>query len=96
MCSSDLDGDGPEHLRHTACGADGGVGTLGEFTEAGVTGGDIALAVGDADDRFREIIVLESDGAQHGAIGGALIALGDTVAISIECALIWGSTHDGM
>ena len=43
----------------------------------GVARRDGAVAVGDADDRLAEIVVAEADGAQHGAVGRALHAVGD-------------------
>src|SRR5208337_5099522 len=40
-----------------------------------VAGADFDPGVGDADERLGEIVVLESGGAQHGAGGGAIIAI---------------------
>ena len=45
---------------------------------------DRAVAVGDADDRFLEIGVLETHRAQHRAIGRALHALGDDLAAFVD------------
>ena len=50
------------------------LGDIRQLAEAGIAGGDVALAVGDADDRFVKIIISESDSAQHGAVGGSFVA----------------------
>ena len=43
------------------------------------------MAIGDADNGFVEIPILESDRAQHGAVGRARDALGDQAAAAVVC-----------
>ena len=63
-----------------AGGAHRRLGPVREHVEAGIARRDRAVAVGDPDDRLAEVAVAEADGAEHGAVGGALDAGGDCVA----------------
>ena len=51
-----------------------------EHVEAGVARRDGAVRVGDADDGLAEVVVAETDRAEHGPVGRALHALGDGAA----------------
>src|SRR5207245_5895044 len=76
-------GDSAEDLRHRAGLLDGGFSAFGQAVEAEVAGCDGAVSVSNADDGFGEVGIGEADGAEHGAVGGALDALGDDAAANI-------------
>jgi hypothetical protein len=77
-------GDGAEHLRHAPAGPDGGVGATGQHIEPGVAGRDRAVAIRDAHNGLGEVAIAESHGAKHRAVRGALVTLGDGLAVLIE------------
>ncbi len=73
-------GDGAEDLRHGLRLAQGFHGRCGQIVQAGIAGGDGAVAVGDADDGLIEIGVAKAHRAKHRAVGSAFDALGDYLA----------------
>src|SRR5690606_20303110 len=78
------DGYGAEHLGHAAGSPHGLVGNLGQGAEAGVAWRDGAVAVGDADYRFVEVVVSEADRSEHGAVRCTGVAGGGHGATTIE------------
>ena len=71
------DGDGVEDDRLAAVSVDAFGGIIGQFVDVHVAGRHHTPGRGDADLRFGEILVGETDGVQHGAAGGALHAVDD-------------------
>jgi hypothetical protein len=47
----------------------------GELVDVHVARGEVASSGGDADLRLLEILIGEADGAEHGAGGGAVVAV---------------------
>src|SRR5580658_7667252 len=71
-------GDGSENLRHGLLVSKDFRGAYGEVVQTGVTRGDVAIGVGNADDGFFKIAVAKADGPKHGAVWSTL----DTVRYS--------------
>src|SRR5213080_4257936 len=69
-----------------------GLGAQRQVVELGVAGRDRAVRVRDADDRLREVLIAEPDGAQHRTVGRALNAGGDRPAPEGAHRLIARST----
>jgi hypothetical protein len=78
------DGHGVEFQRSAARGADAFLDVFGEFAQVIVAGADFNPGVGDAHQRFVEIVVLQSAGAQHGSGGGAIRAVGKHMTSRLE------------
>jgi hypothetical protein len=72
-------------LRHRAGCAQRRHRTIDQRLDAGIARVHVRVAVGDADDRFFEIAVAETDCAQHGAIGRACDARGDEMTAFVQC-----------
>ena len=74
-----------EHHRHQAPvdrarGAEGHHRPVGQGADPHVAGGEVAVGVRHPDDGLVEVAVAEAHGAQHRAVGGPLVALGDGAA----------------
>ena len=66
------DRDGAEDLRHRAAGPRRPPRPARRGSRPALQGVIVLVAVGDADDRLVEVVVVEADGAEHGAVGRAL------------------------
>src|SRR6202050_2624589 len=64
--------DGSELLRHGFLFSKNFCGAYGEVVQTGVAGSDVAIGVGNADDRLFKIDVAKADGTKHGAVRSAL------------------------
>ena len=76
------DSDDAEDLRHRPRLAERILSPVREIIQPDVAGGQSAVAVGNADDRFGEIVVTETDGTEHGTVRGALDALRDRLTLA--------------
>ena len=78
------DGRRAEHLRIAACFLDAGDCCIGKPLQAAVAGRDGAVAVGDADHGFLEVIGLVTHRVIHRAVRGARGAFGDVPAAAVD------------
>ena len=74
-----VDADGVEDERHAARLADALLDELADLVEVDVAGDDVDVAVADGDERFVEIVVRQSGGAEQASMGGAGVAQLDHV-----------------
>lgn len=67
--------DGIEDERNAACFDNAFFDALGDFVEVDVSGDDIDVGGDDGDERFVEVLFLDTASAEQGAVGSAGIAL---------------------
>jgi len=72
-----------EGLRDAASGADALAGLARQAVEVGIAGRDLAPQRGHPEHRLGEVVIVEADGPQHGAVGCALDAGGGDAAAGI-------------
>jgi hypothetical protein len=73
-------GGGAKDLRYAAASENAFTAFTRQAVEVGVAGRDVTEELGNADDGPLEIVVLEADGPQHGAVRGAAGAFGGETA----------------
>ena len=73
-CDTVADGDGVEFERYTACLSNGVFDDGGDFIQVYVSGYDVAVTVGDADEGLADVFVFKTAGPEQTSVGGPLEA----------------------